>query len=369
MSSKIVASARTHPCLRGILPASETQRGLIAKPCHFTINNKNHISDYPYDINPFQGKWHSPKSNYEQYHVSYCKISGRGPPPADLTNATPGDIYIDLSPEAYAVYGKVAASESGSAWKRWFDPQPKLRDDAVMVKHPYFHNRVLWCSPTSGINWFAADAVRPIQDRAVEARLVSTIAGKTEATKWKEAAAVIGMSLNPSRGKGSRPRVQARRSISPLSPALDSREPSPLTGKRKTRHQGAPDESESRSTLTFLEGERYKAVLRGLAQRFRTERNEIAEDVRALEEYLASNPPPPLDVPQSKEFSELIEKVLARGIESYTHELDPGVREYCDLQAELAAVEAQRSNEECILEDMQISLGLAIFEHKRLKNQ
>ncbi|KAJ7733290.1 hypothetical protein B0H16DRAFT_1232501, partial [Mycena metata] len=105
------------------------------------------------------------------YRVPYCEISGRGPPPDDLTDATLGDIYIDTSPEEYALYGKVAEPGANleSGWKRWFDPRPGKKMDAVVVslfdfslppalnavqvKHPYFSDRLLWCSSATGINW------------------------------------------------------------------------------------------------------------------------------------------------------------------------------------------------------------------------
>ncbi|KAJ7166084.1 hypothetical protein C8R46DRAFT_1192525, partial [Mycena filopes] len=47
--------------------------------------------------------------------------------------------------------------------------------------------------------------------------------------------------------------------------------------------------------------------------------------------------------------------------------LDPSVREYWDLKAELEADDAERSKGESILEDTQILLGLTISEHKQLK--
>ncbi|KAJ7166085.1 hypothetical protein C8R46DRAFT_817125, partial [Mycena filopes] len=88
------------------------------------------------------------------YRVPYCEISGRGPPPADLTGAILGDVYIDLSPAEYAVYGRVANSGTPSIdWKRWYDPQPGHKNDATVVKHPYFRSRYLWCSNATGVSW------------------------------------------------------------------------------------------------------------------------------------------------------------------------------------------------------------------------
>ncbi|KAJ7740554.1 hypothetical protein B0H16DRAFT_1566767 [Mycena metata] len=373
MGTKATASARTHPCLRGIFPSSAKQPGLVTKACYFTINNHQLVVlGYPYEITPLQGR----QAHVVKYHIPYCEISGRGPPPDDLTGITLGDIYIDISPGKYAAYGRVAEAggSDSESWQRWYDPQPGLRSDGAtaLPKHPYCRNRWLWCSDATGINWFTATTVSSIQARAKSTGLVSRDVGKTEAARWREASAIIGSFLQSATPEGFGDKNEGDMLTPPLSPLSfpsESRESSPLIGKRKTRGQGAAEASESRPTAAFVEGERYKAVLRSLTQRLKAEKNEIVEDVRALEEYLASNPSPPLDIPESKEFSAWIEKVLTRGIEGYRHELDPGVREYRDLKAELAVVEAQHSKEESMLEDAQILLGLAIYEHKRLKSQ
>ncbi|KAJ6514249.1 hypothetical protein C8R47DRAFT_1064018 [Mycena vitilis] len=56
------------------------------------------------------------------------------------------------------------------------------------------------------------------------------------------------------------------------------------------------------------------------------------------------------------------------GIKTSRDEMDPSVREYWDLTAELTADEVERLEEESMLEDAQILLGVAISEHKHLKH-
>ncbi|KAJ7983157.1 hypothetical protein DFH06DRAFT_716311 [Mycena polygramma] len=346
-ASSGTSRARMHPCLRGDpLPTSAQQPDLTAHVRYFTVTNEKFLSEYPYEVPPSPGKL----AHVQRFHIPYLEISGLGPPPTDLNGSNLGDIYIDRSPGQFAAYGKVA----DGSWKRWYDPQPSYKTDTV--KHPYFRSRLLWCSDASGMCWFSSTTVSFHQEKAKEKGYVSLDAEKTEETRWREAAAILGAWLGePGEEKGFN-RSCARHSTSPLSAPTDSRESSPLPvlGKRKVR---GPDKQGA-------DGKRYKALLRSSIQRLQDENDELAEEIGILEKFFDS---PQLSVAEPKQFSEWVEKVVADGIKMSRNEMDPSVREYWDLTAELTADEVERLKEESMLEDAQILLGLAISEHKHLK--
>ncbi|KAJ6544341.1 hypothetical protein B0H19DRAFT_1170389 [Mycena capillaripes] len=298
--------APRHPCLCGDpSPASAHQPGLITKICYFTINHEKLISDYPYEISPSPGK----APHVQLFHIPYWEISGRGPPPADLTGSNVGDIYIDVSPRQYAAYGKVA----DGSWKRWCDPQPLNKTEDIIVKHPHFRHRLLWCSDAKGVSWFVSTTVSSNQERAKEKGLVSLDAEKTEEARWREASAIIGEWLGESERSHT---ATARRSTSPLSPPLESREsspvPVPVLGKRKTRSQDV--------SAPCLDGKRYKTLLQCSIQRLKDEKDELAEEICVLEKHLDSRPGPVqdqhLNVAEPKQFSEWMEKVIVDGIKT-----------------------------------------------------
>ncbi|KAF7331115.1 hypothetical protein MVEN_02451800 [Mycena venus] len=329
MNTAAISAPRTHPYLRGDpLPASAQQPGLSATIRYFTVTREKLISDYPYEISPSP----SAKSHIDVFRIPYCEISGRGPPPADLTGSHLGDIYIDLSPERYAAYGKVA----DGTWKRWYDPQPSHKTEEVIVKHPHLKHRLLWCSDATGISC------------------------KTEDTKWREASAIISVSLGEPEEQNNPIR---RRSTSPLSPLVESRQPSPLPvlGKRKTRGQ----EERERSAIC-PEAKRYKALLQRSIQQLTDEKKALAKEICVLEKQQLDSSPHS-DVVDPGRFSKWTEKVVLDGMKTCRKEMDPHVREYWDLNAELVADEEERSKEEGMLEDAQILLGQAISEHKQLK--
>jgi hypothetical protein len=125
---------------------------------------------------------------------------------------------------------------------------------------------------------------------------VSLDVEKTEETRGREAAAIIGEWMS------GQEIVAGSRSTSPLSPPLESRESSPLLvlGKRKAR------DHEERSAA-----KRYKALLRRSIQQLRHEKDELAEEICVLEKHFESNPQDPqLSVADPKQFSEWMEKVI-----------------------------------------------------------
>lgn len=67
--------------------------------------------------------------------VTYSIINGVGEPSADL--GLIGDIYLDLTPDHYQLYGK-----SNHGWVIW----STAGEIANLVTHPQYPELILWCS-------------------------------------------------------------------------------------------------------------------------------------------------------------------------------------------------------------------------------
>ncbi|KAJ7210632.1 hypothetical protein B0H12DRAFT_1242705 [Mycena haematopus] len=341
-----------HPYLCGSpLPSSAQQPGLRAKICYFNITREKLASDYPYEISSTPGR----KAGVEFFRIPYCEISGLGPPPTDLHGSHLGDVYLDLSPAPgqYAAYGRVA--DHATAWKRWYDPQPFNKREEILVKHPHFRNRILWCSAAHGVSWFVVTTVTSHQERAKLRRLVSMDLEKTEETRWREASALIRVALGESEEW-----QEARRSTSPLSPLspLGTREPTPLSvlGKRKTRSQKELDRS-----TTCLEAKRYKALLRRSIQQLKDEK---ADSQRRFVSWKSTSSPTRTSrvLLSQNSFRNGQRRSSWMGSRRYKG-MDPSVREYWDLRDELAAG-VRKKKKSWKTSDLSRA---AISEHKRLK--
>lgn len=90
-------------------PRADAIPTTTSSTCHFTPDNSDTI-------------------------VSYSFITGIGEPSPDLGLA--GDIYLDMTPSSYQLYGKVIG------WQRWFSP----RETTALVQHPEYGYHFLWCS-------------------------------------------------------------------------------------------------------------------------------------------------------------------------------------------------------------------------------
>ncbi|KAJ7166079.1 hypothetical protein C8R46DRAFT_1351520 [Mycena filopes] len=64
--------------------------------------------------------YHLPPGESSGFRVPYLQLCGRGPP-TQLDIGAPGDVYLDATPGAYALYGKTAAG-----WARWLDREEPL---------------------------------------------------------------------------------------------------------------------------------------------------------------------------------------------------------------------------------------------------
>ncbi|KAJ7605658.1 hypothetical protein B0H17DRAFT_1154214, partial [Mycena rosella] len=178
---------RIHPCFRGDPPPSSVQQPSLTAAVRYLHLERKIPSDYPYDIALTGGK----QANTMGYNVPYHYITGLGPLPTDLTGSHIGDVYVDLTEGRFAAYGRIA----DGSWKRWYDPQPQGRTEGVLVKHPYFHPRMLWCSEVNGLSWFVKTTAARSQETAKNRGFVSSNLSKSEEVRWAEASVLIGMGL------------------------------------------------------------------------------------------------------------------------------------------------------------------------------
>ncbi|KAJ7688291.1 hypothetical protein B0H17DRAFT_1203099 [Mycena rosella] len=227
---------RIHPCFRGDPPPSSVQQPSLTAAVRYLHLERKIPSDYPYDIALTGGK----QANTMGYNVPYHYITGLGPLPTDLTGSHIGDVYVDLTEGRFAAYGRIA----DGSWKRWYDPQPQGRTEGVLVKHPYFHPRMLWCSEVNGLSWFVKTTAARSQETAKNRGFVSSNLSKSEEVRWAEASVLIGMGL-VSEEQNARAVAEAeiprtRRLTSTLSPSppVESRAPSlaPVLRKRQRQH-------------------------------------------------------------------------------------------------------------------------------------
>jgi hypothetical protein len=117
------------PCLVNPIPTSSSQIVIIYKHTYFD-ENANDLKDYPY----FASR--SIRSQGNACTIHYVEFRCASNPPSDIGH--PGDVWIDLTPDKFALYAKV-----GADWKKW--PGLFAHDDSLIV-HPHVPTRVLWCT-------------------------------------------------------------------------------------------------------------------------------------------------------------------------------------------------------------------------------
>ncbi|KAJ7165673.1 hypothetical protein C8R43DRAFT_1165186 [Mycena crocata] len=358
---------RTHPCLRGDpLPSSVLLPNLSTEIYYFRQEVDRLVSDYPYDISLSPGK--KSRNGTALCHIPFYQISGHGPPPADLTGSSAGDVYVDIrTPGEYALYGNVG----DGAWKRWYDPQP-WRADKNDVQHPHFPGRTLWCG-TSGISWFTPGTVRNSQEKARSQKLVSQNVHKDEATRWREASVLIALALARERKvKGRNLAAQSESASADIlrsascSPPFDSRDPTPapVLGKRKARAARQEDRAADRCDVNLLNAKRCE-LLAASNQRLTEENEALAANISFLEKQLTDHSTG-VKGPGSKQFCEWVDKVVKDGLKAQNiavgKQLGVNGRIYLDLTTELTALETQLAEEESRKENAQLALDRAIAE-------
>jgi len=81
--------------------------------------------------------------------IPYHEWRGQGRPPNDI--GYPGDIYVNLTPGKYSLYGRTK-----SAWVPWTGLN---FEKWHLVAHPHLDDRFLFCGE-SDIKWYSYDAIR-----------------------------------------------------------------------------------------------------------------------------------------------------------------------------------------------------------------
>jgi hypothetical protein len=123
-----------HPCLTNPNPKSAIQPDLIVLPRTFQHRHlSKHKKNYPYDLET------------SEFTVHFFEFRGYGSPPTDV--GTPGDIYIDMTLDDYALYAMVTPS----SWKQWDGHRRTYsfitgKDwfSFIGIDHPVLQERMLW---------------------------------------------------------------------------------------------------------------------------------------------------------------------------------------------------------------------------------
>lgn len=150
-----------HPCLTNPNPKSSIQPGIIVH--HRTFQHRHlskHKKNHPYDLET------------EKFTVHFFEFRGYGTPPSDV--GTPGDIYIDMTLDAYALYAMVLPN----SWKRWgghrqtWSYRNNGKDQYLLIRdidHPVLEGRMLWVTDRNVV-WATLGTVRK-DDRSGDMRL------------------------------------------------------------------------------------------------------------------------------------------------------------------------------------------------------
>ncbi|KAJ7210639.1 hypothetical protein B0H12DRAFT_1157425 [Mycena haematopus] len=121
-----------HPCYRNPNPTSQLKPDTTATLKYIKLWTNAIPTNYPYFLPPIEGLYGRGKEATvrEYLPVPFFLFCGPGTPPTDL--GTPGDVYIDLTPGAHALYCKCEED-----WARW---TPGGAPEALLC-HPHFTSR------------------------------------------------------------------------------------------------------------------------------------------------------------------------------------------------------------------------------------
>ncbi|KAJ7617217.1 hypothetical protein FB45DRAFT_223494 [Roridomyces roridus] len=197
-----------HPCLTNADPVSRIQPKLASQLKLLPVVELP--PDYPYQIAPLPNG---------RFKIPYRLFSDRGPPCANLDVGIPGDMYLDLTLDAYALYGKTADGK----WKRWSDTAAPLSSRGLwpqsewIVNHPHLPNYALWVTITPSeskgmISWYRGPSSARQSRRVVYERgLAENTTAKSVETLQSEAAAILAYLLD---GDASQSKVSGRETSS-----------------------------------------------------------------------------------------------------------------------------------------------------------
>ncbi|KAJ7775661.1 hypothetical protein DFH07DRAFT_952052 [Mycena maculata] len=165
-----------------VVPKSLVQPWPITELKEFMVDELP--SDYPYAV----------RKTSAVFHIPYFEFHGMGAP-LNLDVGSGGDVYVDMTPGAYTLWGYTA-----EGWKRWVDmgeDVPQTLSNRWAVIHPGFKH-ILWISGghTHRISWLkhGKASIHDTRRFAVQRRLMkipSVGSKKDEETAHHEAAAIL----------------------------------------------------------------------------------------------------------------------------------------------------------------------------------
>ncbi|KAF8130044.1 hypothetical protein K438DRAFT_863810 [Mycena galopus ATCC 62051] len=174
-----------HPCYRNPSPSSRLKPGITSSLKYMKMVNNAVPANYPYALPPVEGLLYGHKASVHQYlPVPFFEFRGAGAPPADL--GTPGDVYINLTPTAHALYCK--AEED---WARW---APGAAAEQLLC-HPHFvgcgNERYLSFHQEQGSEWVCRQTILRRQQALRAARILKSRDAASTKAGWDVAATVI----------------------------------------------------------------------------------------------------------------------------------------------------------------------------------
>jgi hypothetical protein len=163
---------------------------------------------YPYALPLVPGLYGQKGTVYEYRPVPFFEFRGSGAPPADL--GTPGDVYIDLTPDVHALYCR-----SEEDWARWAGPAEAATEQLC---HPHFvdwkQSRYVNLHPEQGPEWVCRQTVVRRQQALRAAGILEDSHADSPQAGLRLASTIIGQYLAKTGG------VQAPSSPTPsASPA------------------------------------------------------------------------------------------------------------------------------------------------------
>ncbi|KAJ7606688.1 hypothetical protein FB45DRAFT_1068360 [Roridomyces roridus] len=223
-----------HPCLANTNPVSRIQPKITSKLKWLPVAELP--PDYP---------WHIAPLSNGRFKIPYWLFSDCGPPSANLDVGTPGDVYLDLTPGAHALYGKTADGQ----WTRWSDTNASLGwkrqwpQSEWIVNHPHLPNRALWVTialsgPNGTISWYRGTSSALQSRRAVYERgLAKDTTCKSVETIQSEAAAILVYLLD---GGASKSKKVSERPSAPEASSLKRAASPDVSGPKKKKAKSEP---------------------------------------------------------------------------------------------------------------------------------
>jgi hypothetical protein len=106
--------------------------------------------DYPFTVEKTARRAENREPNF---HIPFFEFRGQGPPAPEI--GYNGDLYFDITPNAYALYAK-----SNTGWHRWSVPRAPWEGAHTLIPHPDFKDagRFLYCRGPK-FSWYSLSSV------------------------------------------------------------------------------------------------------------------------------------------------------------------------------------------------------------------